>query len=591
MMKTATKVIHRVFALLAALCMACMLSLPVFATDANSAVNNAKSGVVQILLTYTDDNQVEHSLIGGTGFLINNSTVITCDHVVSMSDTYLNYFAEQAGKSINDFKSRLGIRISVLRDVTIKATIKNQSAEMDYAILNLESQIYDRSYLPIRSSAEVEATETVYALGFPATIAATQDVNIYTSDDVNITSGKVGKNERFTFTTSEVNPYDGITYIGGKTYANVDCISHGALLEGGNSGGPLLDSNGYVIGINAVGNDNGTINYSVAIDQLTKALDALGIEYTKAGAAAPAPADNPEPAPTEEPAPVTADKTQLSSAVTDAQNQELKEYDEDSVAAFTTALEAAQNVLANENATQQDVDSAITALANAKMGLTPKAGFPIWIIIAVVAVVAVVVIVLIVVLVRKGGDKGSVPPHNGNGGVNFNGNGGVSFDGGTSPYVSSPSGPSGGFSPVSPTPQQNYTAPVGGSSSVTTVLNAGSGDTTLLNAGSTDTTVLNQSTNYGTLVRTKNGERITINSASFIIGKEMAKVNYCVSDNTSVSRTHVRITNRAGVAYVVDLKTTNGTFVNGVKLPPNQETPLHNGDKLSLADEEFTFNA
>ena len=585
MMKTGTKVIHRAFALLAALCMACMLSLPVFATDANSAVNNAKSGVVQILLTYTDDNQVEHSLIGGTGFLINNSTVITCDHVVSMSDTYLNCFAEQAGKSINDFKSRLGIRISVLRDVTIKATIKNQSAEMDYAILNLESQIYDRSYLPIRSSAEVEATETVYALGFPSTIAATQDVNIYTSDDVNITSGKVGKNARFTFTTSERNPYDGITWIDGKTYENVDCISHGALLEEGNSGGPLLDSNGYVIGINAVGNNAGTINYSVAIDQLTKALDALGIEYTKAGTATPASTDNPEPVPTEEPVVVPVDKTQLSSAVTDAQNQELKEYDEDSVATFTTALEAAQNVLANENATQQDVDSAITALANAKLGLTPKEGFPIWIIIAVAAVVAIIIIVLIVVLVRKGRDKdkNNIPP--------YNGNGGSAFDGGSSSYGSMSSGASGGFSAPPTTPQQNYTAPVSGSSNVTTVLSAGSSETTVLSAGSGETTVLNQNTNYGTLVRTKTGEKVAINSASFIIGKEMAKVNYCVSDNTSVSRTHVRITNRAGVAYVVDLKTTNGTFVNGVKLTPNQETPLHNGDKLSLADEEFTFNA
>ena len=88
----------------------------------------------------------------------------------------------------------------------------------------------------------------------------------------------------------------------------------------------------------------------------------------------------------------------------------------------------------------------------------------------------------------------------------------------------------------------------------------------------------------------KTGEKIKINSDNFVIGKELSRVNYCVSDNTSISRTHVRFTNKGGITYVTDLKTTNGTFLNNVKLQPNQETALNPGDKLSLSDEEFTFS-
>ena len=42
--------------------------------------------------------------------------------------------------------------------------------------------------------------------------------------------------------------------------------------------------------------------------------------------------------------------------------------------------------------------------------------------------------------------------------------------------------------------------------------------------------------------------------------------------------------------YVEDLKSTNGTYVNGVKLQPQiRSTALRNGDKVRLGDEELEF--
>jgi len=59
----------------------------------------------------------------------------------------------------------------------------------------------------------------------------------------------------------------------------------------------------------------------------------------------------------------------------------------------------------------------------------------------------------------------------------------------------------------------------------------------------------------------------------------------------TVSRKHAKFTYRNGRWYVQDLGSTNGTYLNGVKLIPMQDFPLNNGDKLSLSGSlEFTVN-
>lgn len=70
-----------------------------------------------------------------------------------------------------------------------------------------------------------------------------------------------------------------------------------------------------------------------------------------------------------EPEPVSADKSKLQSAVDEAGKLDEKDYTVDSWKVFTGQLESAKKVLADENATQDDVDSALKMLKDAQSGL------------------------------------------------------------------------------------------------------------------------------------------------------------------------------------------------------------------------------
>ncbi len=120
------------------------------------------------------------------------------------------------------------------------------------------------------------------------------------------------------------------------------------------------------------------------------------------------------------------------------------------------------------------------------------------------------------------------------------------------------------------------------------------GETTVLSQGSIgETTVLiaiqEQTVQQPYLIRSRNNEKIMLDKPVYRIGKEKSYVDYFVSDNTAVSRSHANIINRDGVFYVMDTNSTNHTYVNGVMIQSNLETKLEQGTKIRLANEEFVF--
>lgn len=91
------------------------------------------------------------------------------------------------------------------------------------------------------------------------------------------------------------------------------------------------------------------------------------------------------------------------------------------------------------------------------------------------------------------------------------------------------------------------------------------------------------------LIRTNTKERIMITKQNFKIGKASMGVDYTVKGNGAVSRTHAIITNKDGVYYIKDNKSTNHTYVNNKMVADGENELLTHDCKIVLGDEEFTF--
>ena len=94
---------------------------------------------------------------------------------------------------------------------------------------------------------------------------------------------------------------------------------------------------------------------------------------------------------------------------------------------------------------------------------------------------------------------------------------------------------------------------------------------------------------FPTLLRVFTNETIQINKPVFRIGKEKSFVDYFVSNNNAVSRSHADIITRGQHYFVIDLNSKNKTYINGQPLPIQQECEILNGNQLRLANEEFVF--
>ena len=226
----------------------------------------ARNGVVYVQAVAYDDKG--SSLISsGTGWAIGKpgepvEYIVTNGHVVEAGYMYPKQYANITGG--------INIYFSAAENDYVVGQVVYYSAptEKDIAIIKLPSATDKRTALSIRSSSEVEVGETVYALGYPGTAKVGQDFKTYDQNDITLTRGVISKKMTPNFSTYSAFQMD--TYI-----------------SGGNSGGPLVDENGFVVGINSAGIEASGIdigmNYAIVTDELTKILDSERIEYTLAG--------------------------------------------------------------------------------------------------------------------------------------------------------------------------------------------------------------------------------------------------------------------------------------------------------------------
>lgn len=554
----------RLLSVMLAFCMMLFMALPVRADD-SEVVNEMRNGVVQVGLYYVDKGGTHHYIQGGTGFLINEQNLLTNQHVVVMSNETKAAASQAFGVDfVNDSKLDVRVEVVVTRDVRIEASVVQSSAEMDVAILEMSDSIYDRTPLALGDSSTVTESTTVYALGFPVVPELVQDVQYYTYNDVTVTSNIVSKKVEMNAT-----PF----------------IQHSAKISDGNSGGPLVQVSssgvGSVVGINTSRvNENveSGYYYAMEINDVKELLDALGITYISIDGKGDDIIEPLSPAPDDENSDdseisdeteeeVTVDTAGLRAAISAAQDKQTDgtSYTEESLQALDDAIENANTVLDDTAATQSQVDQATDEVESVADALEEEAGMN-WLVWVIVGLILVIVIVVVVVLVVTSSNKNKkvaaareedfrrkIEQQRGNNQTSQKTAAG---------HVNIPPSPSEG-------------------AGETSVLGEGRGETTVLNAGA-------QASAY--MIRKKTNERVPVSGPSFTIGKERSRVNYCISDNTSVSRCHARIMRKGAQYFVTDMNSTNYTFVNGVKVMPGQEVQLNNGDIVRFADEDFEFH-
>ena len=97
--------------------------------------------------------------------------------------------------------------------------------------------------------------------------------------------------------------------------------------------------------------------------------------------------------------------------------------------------------------------------------------------------------------------------------------------------------------------------------------------------------------NCPVLARAPSNERIELKRFPFVIGRQEQKCDYALPDNHSVSRQHVVFTVRGNTVFLRDLKSLNGTAVDGRRIPPETDVALPPGSIIEFGGEQFIYYA
>lgn len=67
-------------------------------------------------------------------------------------------------------------------------------------------------------------------------------------------------------------------------------------------------------------------------------------------------------------------------------------------------------------------------------------------------------------------------------------------------------------------------------------------------------------------------------------------MDYVIYGNTTVSRKHAEIIKRGRHYFICDKGSTNKTYVEGKEIRPEEFVEIHNGTRIKISNEEFTFH-
>ena len=490
-------------------------------TYVESTVENAvdaKNGVVQINCIYVDDDGNSHIIKGATGFLVGTTGenpkqyLITSKQGIIADKSTRKAALKSFGVKKDDMDNKIdniSYEIVVTKDMSISCSLYKQSDELDMAVFTLGENLANRKPLSIYTSDDgftndlpYKVTDYVHSIGLPDSISYDGNLQKYDKKNIVISSGKI------------VNIH---------SLNDVYIISHDADVGANNCGGPLVNENGDVIGMNILKKDG---QYSVAIDstEIVDVLDSFGIEYNKMS-------------------PGTVKPTEESSV--DA-----------SVIYVTTGGDT-------EGGNNEETVNKL----------------PIGLLIALISVIVILIIVCLILFITK--------PFLSEDEKNRRANERAEKKMQKAAMKANKNMPERPFPTVD---SKNLNAnQSGGTGMETNMLGGADAGTMVLSGGPVMNKPQSGGMNAGTLIRKKTGDNIILCKPETTFGKDSLHVDYCIRDNSAISRVHAVFTVNAQGVCIVDKNSTNGTFVNGTKLGANESRMLNKGDIVRLANEEFEY--
>ncbi|MCL2109765.1 MAG: trypsin-like peptidase domain-containing protein [Oscillospiraceae bacterium] len=215
------------------------------------SVEAAKDSVVFILAT--DD--YEGTMYRGTGFAIGEvgkpvQYIVTNSHCV-----------------LDDYGYKLSVQVyfSVAANSFMVAEILWVDTSKDLAVLRLPEPTTERSAAVLCPESQVNLSGEFWALGFPAATDFADDFRAFDKNSIAQTRGGIQRKTRV---------------------FNVDVYLLDLAIHQGNSGGPLVNAKGEVVGINTFGITDPSSGvealYAVSIDELIRNMRS-DIPYTAVG--------------------------------------------------------------------------------------------------------------------------------------------------------------------------------------------------------------------------------------------------------------------------------------------------------------------
>ena len=235
------------------------------AQDADIRTIRPEAGVIEIRSGFVDTKGTFWIMKSGSGFLIANKEsatyMITNSSIVSNTPQQIKKFCKKHKIDTENMQLTNAIRVVITGDVMAEAEVVVKSAEKDYCVLSAANVVSQKESLKLGDSTGIAVNDLVYAYGFPEQAGTQESTLEYSEPDVRSMQGAVVQTQ---------------AYLNNGIY-----LSHSAPVVQGLEGGPLLDADGYVIGLNCKQSpeDDSGVAYALPINEISAVLDNFSIYY------------------------------------------------------------------------------------------------------------------------------------------------------------------------------------------------------------------------------------------------------------------------------------------------------------------------